>query len=201
MYLPSERRKRCSFHGKCPNFSMRLCLRTRWKLMFANFRLKVMPFWDSDFENRSSQFLHKYHTTQKPSMDKKKIKGIDFSTLAMKWRFNCSIFPNRRSYRGYHLTRALEWIFSLCLSLSFRGRQSTVSIVFHALWQKRFPHPCSLVPSRCLCAFWVRELRLGVRLRRARGLMGRDEGEKTYLIKLFLQILVYFLNFPCWSVT
>ena len=41
----------------------------------------------------------------------KKIKGIDFSTLAMKWRFNCSIFPNRRSYSGYHLTRVLEWIF------------------------------------------------------------------------------------------
>ena len=31
-------------------------------------------------------------------------------------------------------------VFSVCLNLSFRGRQSTVSMVFHALWQRRFPH-------------------------------------------------------------
>ena len=33
---------------------------------------------------------------------KKKIKEIDFSTLSMKLRFNCSIFPDLRSYSGYH---------------------------------------------------------------------------------------------------
>ena len=31
-------------------------------------------------------------------------------------------------------------VFSVCLNLSFRGRQSTVSMVFHALWQRRFLH-------------------------------------------------------------
>ena len=31
------------------------------------------------------------------------------------------------------LTRAFEGTFSVCLNLSFRGRQSTVSMVFHAL--------------------------------------------------------------------
>ena len=31
-------------------------------------------------------------------------------------------------------------VFSVCLNLSFRGRQSTVWMVFHALWQRRFPH-------------------------------------------------------------
>ena len=37
-------------------------------------------------------------------------------------------------------TRAFEGFFSVCLNLSFRGHQSTVSMVFHALWQRRFPH-------------------------------------------------------------
>ena len=37
-------------------------------------------------------------------------------------------------YSGYKpLTRAFEGFFSVCLNLSFRGRQSTVSMVFHAL--------------------------------------------------------------------
>jgi len=31
------------------------------------------------------------------------------------------------------LTHAFEGFFSVCLNLSFRGRQSTVSMVFHAL--------------------------------------------------------------------
>ena len=31
-------------------------------------------------------------------------------------------------------------VFSVCLNLSFRGGQSTVTMVFHALWQRRFPH-------------------------------------------------------------
>ena len=31
------------------------------------------------------------------------------------------------------LTRAFEGFLSVCLNLSFRGRQSTVSMVFHAL--------------------------------------------------------------------
>ena len=30
--------------GKCPNLSVWLCLRTRGKLMLANFRLKSRPF-------------------------------------------------------------------------------------------------------------------------------------------------------------
>ena len=37
-------------------------------------------------------------------------------------------------------TRALEGLFSVCLILSFRGRQSTAPMVFHALRQRRFPH-------------------------------------------------------------
>ena len=48
-----------SVHGKSPNFSMRLRLRTRRKLMLANFRLKIRAVWDSDVENRSSNFSHK----------------------------------------------------------------------------------------------------------------------------------------------
>ena len=43
--------------GKCPNFSLRLCLRTRGELMLANFGLKIRPFWDSDHENWYSTFL------------------------------------------------------------------------------------------------------------------------------------------------
>ena len=47
-----------SVHGKSPNFSMPLRLRTRGKLMLANFRLKIRAVWDSDIENRSSNFSH-----------------------------------------------------------------------------------------------------------------------------------------------
>ena len=39
---------------------MRLRLRTRGKLMLANFRLKIRAVWDSDIENRSSNFSHKW---------------------------------------------------------------------------------------------------------------------------------------------
>ena len=38
------KKKKFSVHEKCPNFSMLLCLRTRGKLMLANFRLKVRAF-------------------------------------------------------------------------------------------------------------------------------------------------------------
>ena len=48
-----------SVHGKGPNFSMWLRLRTRGKLMLANFSLKIRAVWDSDIENRSSNFSHK----------------------------------------------------------------------------------------------------------------------------------------------
>ena len=44
-----RKKRSCSVDWRCPNFSVRLCLRTRGKLMLANFRLKIGPFWDSDF--------------------------------------------------------------------------------------------------------------------------------------------------------
>lgn len=48
-----------SFMLKCPNFSVQLCLPTRGKLMLANFRLKIRPFWDSDLKNWYSNFSGK----------------------------------------------------------------------------------------------------------------------------------------------
>ena len=36
-------------------------------------------------------------------------------------------------------TRALDWFFLSGWNLSFRGRQSTVSMFSHVLWQRRFP--------------------------------------------------------------
>ena len=38
-------------------------------------------------------------------------------------------------------TNMCPWrVFSVCLNLSFRGCHSTVSMVFHTLWQRGFPH-------------------------------------------------------------
>ena len=42
----SQRKIFFSVHGMCPNFSMRLCLRTRGKLRLANFRLKIREVRD-----------------------------------------------------------------------------------------------------------------------------------------------------------
>lgn len=48
-----RKKRSCSVDAaKCPNFSVRLCLGTRGKWMLANFRLKIGPFWDSDFLKR-----------------------------------------------------------------------------------------------------------------------------------------------------
>ena len=62
-------------------------------------------------------------------------------TLSIKLFFSFKIkFTYFNSHTtGFHtlqrlpLTRAFEGFFSVCLNLSFRGRQSTVSMVFHAL--------------------------------------------------------------------
>ena len=43
--------------GKCPDFSMRIRLRTRGKLMLANIRLKIRAVRDSDIDNRFLIFL------------------------------------------------------------------------------------------------------------------------------------------------
>ena len=55
------KKKSCSIDGKCPNFSLRLYLRTPGELMLANFGLKIWPFWDSDHwhENWYSHFSRK----------------------------------------------------------------------------------------------------------------------------------------------
>ena len=98
--------KEFSVHGKCPNFSMRLRLRTRGKLMLANFRLKIRAVWDSDIETELLDFLTNKMLSAGAiyirfliylkAIYVQKMKEIDFSTLATKLRF-WSIFPDRRS--------------------------------------------------------------------------------------------------------
>ena len=98
------KKKNFSVHGKWPNFSMRLPLRTRGKLMLVNLRLKIRAVWDSDIENQSSNFSHKkmllagkIYIRFLIYLKEHKMKKIDFSTLVTKLRF-WSIFPDRRSY-------------------------------------------------------------------------------------------------------
>ena len=98
-YLLMEK-KNFSVNGKCPNFSMRLRLRARGKLMLANFRLKIRAVWDSDVQNQSSRLLAgtiyiRFRIYLK-AIYEQKMKEIDFSTLATKLRFSL-IFPDRRS--------------------------------------------------------------------------------------------------------
>ena len=67
-----------------------------------------------------------------------------------------------------------------------RGRGRFVLVCFQKVIPSTFPrsHPYSrLVPSRFLTVFWD-ERRLGIRSRRARGVMGREEGKIATLFVL-----------------
>ena len=72
------------------------------------------------------------------------------------------------------LTRALEGFFSLCLNLSFRGRQSTLSMVLHAL---AVTEKTEMVPS---------SLNEGRRLTR---IISNDDGFLNYFIKMKIYIV------------
>ena len=114
----------------------------------------------------------------------------------MKLRFNCSIFPNRLSYSGYHHHAPSNGFFFPLFTLEF----SWTSInCFH-----RFP--CALtekVPSllqthtQSLFMCFGGERKLRVRLKRARGVMERDEGKKNISHRtLFTDFFYTFLVFP-----
>ena len=95
--------------GRCPNFSLRLCLRTRGELMLTNlnFGLKIRPFWDSDHENwyRILTFIENKRLFARITYIRlliylkaiygQKMKEIDLSTLTTRW----SIFLDRRSLK------------------------------------------------------------------------------------------------------
>ena len=78
-----------SVYRKCPNFSMRLRLRTRGKLLLANFRLKIRAVWDYDIEKRSSNFSHKE-------------KASGGNNLHQSWKRNASeICRNQQNYANF----------------------------------------------------------------------------------------------------
>ena len=66
---------------------------------------------------------------------------ISIRDLILLQTSNCGLRLTVSRYPSAHildlqrlsLTRAFEGFFPVCLNLSFRGRQSTVSMVFHAL--------------------------------------------------------------------
>ena len=93
-----------SVHGKSPNFSMRLRLRTRGKLMLRNFRLKIRAVWHSKTDllifltnkKLSAGTIYFRFLIYLKAIYEQKMKEINFWTLATKLRF-WSIFPDRRS--------------------------------------------------------------------------------------------------------
>ena len=99
--------KNFSVRGKCPNFSIQLRLRTRGKLMLANFRLKIDAVWDG-LRHRKPMFyffspmkgFRREQSTLGSYKPKSylwtKMKELDFSTLATKLTF-WSIFLFRTS--------------------------------------------------------------------------------------------------------
>ena len=97
-YLLVEEKKN-SVHGKCPNFSMRLHLRTRGRLKLgqsetATSKTDLLIFLSN--KKLSAGTIYFRFLIYLKAVYEQKMKEIDLSTLATKLRF-WSIFPDRRS--------------------------------------------------------------------------------------------------------
>ena len=90
----------------CPNFFLRLYLRTRGELMLANFGLKIRPFWDSGHENwYSYTFLENERLFARTTYTKlliylkaiygQKMKEIDFQLLPLDGRYFLTVALKR----------------------------------------------------------------------------------------------------------
>ena len=98
----SERRKKMFFSWKVSKFLHAALFANAMKVDVCEFQVKNYAILRLRLRKPIVSISSQIPYYPKAIYGQKKIKGIDFSTLAMKWRFNCSIFPNRRSYSGYH---------------------------------------------------------------------------------------------------
>ena len=126
-----------------------ICSLTHWLMTYWLIWLIKHLFSSVRFDI-SSQNFKKPLVDISPRTERKKLSEEFWLQKESFERFSCRefIFENSKQreagslkhYSGYHQHAPLKGFFLSVLNLSFRRRQSTVSMVFHALWQTRFPH-------------------------------------------------------------
>ena len=98
-----KEKKKGSVDEKCETFSVRLCLRTRGKLMLANFGLKIRPFKESNLKNFSQIKRPMAGTIYYRPVG----KGAATDGLANPHRLRRSVEPRRRRQISVSIHRYL----------------------------------------------------------------------------------------------
>ena len=122
--------------------------------------------------------------------------GSNWNLEMRKLRFNRLIFPNRRSYSGYHYHAPSNGFFFRLFKPEFLWTSINCFHGFPCALTEKVPSSLQTRTQSLFMCFGC-ERRLGVRLRRALGLMGRDKGKKHISSNSFYRFFVYFLSFTC----